>query len=205
MLSEAPAVLIANTEMSLGIAVASQLASAGVPALLATSSLLLPPAVPPRCSTVTLNWDDPASIPQVFDTRHSIQTVVLGITTSAQDEVLAGMRLFVDLAKAEGVEQFILVGDGGSATEDISPYLEESGVSFEVLGMRNADNGECHLWFRSRPFELNGVSSAIYTDGTPNGVGLTVSWNGTASSLWRGECLGWPPNRRIRRMSRLAD
>ncbi|TEB20828.1 hypothetical protein FA13DRAFT_1742615 [Coprinellus micaceus] len=137
MLSEAPAVLIANTETTLGISIASRLVSAGVPALLAIPS---PLPVPPSCSTTTLNWDDPTSIPQVFDTRHSIQTVVLGMPASAQDEVLAGMRRFVDLAKAEGVERFILVGDGGSATEDISSYLEESGVSFKVLGMRSADN-----------------------------------------------------------------
>ena len=189
MLSNAPAVLIAKTETSLGFAVASQLASAGIPTLLTTSPQT-PTPVPPNFSTVILDREDAASIPQVFDTGHSIRTVVLGIPTSVEEAVLAGMRIFVDLANVEGVKRLILLGNGGSGAEHLVSYLKESGVSFEVLRHGNVDKGECHLWFLFLSLKLNVVLSGRCTDGTPKDFVLASTWFSPAPSLWGGECVG---------------
>ena len=96
MLSDSPAVLITRFNPSFDVILANLLIPAGIPTLCGTSA---PLRVDSGGTNVTLRWEDPSTIPEVFDTGHTIRTVVLGLPDSVGRVVLWEMKSFADLAK----------------------------------------------------------------------------------------------------------
>ena len=137
MLSETPAVLITGADPLFDVTLANLLTSAGIPTLLGSSS---PHRVSLGCTTVILRWEDPSTIPEVFDTGHTIRTVVLGIPEAASRETLGEIKSFTDLAKAEGVGHFVVLGKAGEEIEDVSAYLEGKGEYYAVLKLTDTDH-----------------------------------------------------------------
>ena len=136
MLSSSPAVLITSFNPSFDVILANLLISAGIPTLCGTSA---PLRVDSGGTNVTLRWEDPSTIPEVFDTGHTIRTVVLGLPDSVGHVVLGEMKSFADLAKAEGVVRFVLLGTGGLRMEEVSSYLEQRELSYTVVNIGAGD------------------------------------------------------------------
>jgi hypothetical protein len=145
MLSGSPAVLITSVDPPFDTTLTNLLISAGIPVVLGTSS---PHRVALGCTTVILRWEDPNTIPEVFDTGHTIQTVVLGIPDAGSREILGEIEAFTDLARAEGVDRFIIVGKEGARVEEVCAHLEEKGAPYAVLVLKYTDHRK-HLFIPS--------------------------------------------------------
>jgi festuclavine dehydrogenase len=83
------------------------------------------------------DWSDPSTYPKPFEAAKDIKAAFL-VAPSAAADVLTPMKEFIEVARSNGVQRFVLLSSsaiekGGPVMGLVHEYLAELGVEWAVL------------------------------------------------------------------------
>jgi uncharacterized protein YbjT (DUF2867 family) len=126
--------LLTGGTSQIGLALAKRLKAAGKDVIFGTRS---PSKVPSGYKHVLLDWSDPSTFENPFNTADRIDNLYI-LPPPQSVDVLGITKPFIDLAIEKGVKKFALLSattieKGSFAAGKVHEYLDSKGVDYFVL------------------------------------------------------------------------